>query len=172
MVYTDSFDLLLDAFKAIVRGMNKAILAINNKAYGEQHRILTNCTSLLHELANALPQTQDMESFRTSLATIFAYAIKTITNANRDDDIQALQKVAALFEELYTKTEQMKTLPEYATIKQQYEEMHAIHNRQERYAVHDADITNSEYLLQQLSALQNLNDRKLHDLAMNTEKKE
>ena len=92
MVYTDSFDLLLDAFKAIVRGMNKAILAINNKAYGEQHRILTNCTSLLHELANALPQTQDMESFRTSLATIFAYAIKTITNANRDDVVKAMEE--------------------------------------------------------------------------------
>lgn len=168
MVYTDSFDLLLDAFKAIVRGMNKAILAINTKDYGEQHRVLTNCTSLLRELANTLPQTQDMESLRTSLATIFDYAIKTITDANRDDDIQALQKIATLFEQLHTKTEQMKTLPEYATIKRQHEEANAINNRQERYAVHDADVTDNEYLSQQLSALQNITDRKLHDLAMNT----
>lgn len=163
MAGKDGFELILEAFSAIVRGMRKAKKAIEDKDYLEQNRVLNACNNLLVELRNSLPHTNEFADLRTSLSNIFIYAEKKIMEANKSADIALLESISEMFSKMYTQTDNMKLLPNFKEIQKQHQDIENNHSTK-RVSLHIDSTPENEDILQFLDAYQASNYKKMNDL--------
>lgn len=164
----DGFDLILEAFNAIVRGMEKGKKAIEEKDYLEQNRVLNACSNLLIELRNSLPHNSQFEDLRTSLSNLFTYAEKKITEANRTADTAILTKISEMFSKLYTQTDTMKLLPDFKEIQKQNQDIVDTAHSAKRVSLPANTTPENGDIIQFLDAYQASNYKKINDLELVT----
>lgn len=166
----DGFELILEAFNAIVRGMEKGKKAIEEKDYLEQNRVLNACSNLLVELRNSLPPSDNFSELRTSLNNIFTYADKTISEANRTANPALLTKVEEMFSKMYTQTDNMKLLPNFKEIQKQNQDIIDAPHSAKRVSLQIDTTPENEDIIQFLDAYQASNYKKMSDLENSTKK--
>ena len=164
----DGFELILEAFNAIIRGMEKGKKAIEEKDYLEQNRVLNACTNLLVELRNSLPYNNEFQGLRQSLLNIFAYTEKKILEANKNADPIPLTQVAEMFSKIYTQTDSMKSLPHFKEIQNQNQDIIEPTHSTKRISLQIDSIPQNEDIIQFLDAYQASNYKKMTDLELLT----
>lgn len=172
MANKDGFDLILEAFNAIVRGMDKGKKAIQEKDYLEQNRVLNACSNLLVELRNSLPHQNGFEDLRLSLVHIFSYAENKILEANKNADTKLLDSIAEMFSKMYTQTDNMKLLPNFKEIQKQQQNITESAHSTKRIALQIEQNPQNEDILQFINAYQASNYKKMNELEQSSLKKE